>query len=54
MTISLVKGRHAKDCQCRICALAKEVLDRVEASRFQEAPEQPQPISRENKHVHTR
>lgn len=43
MTISLVKGRHAAECPCRICQIAREVIFRVEESRFQEAPEQPNP-----------
>ena len=43
MTISLVKGKHAANCPCRICKIAREVIFRVEESRFQEAPEQPNP-----------
>jgi hypothetical protein len=38
MAISLVKGRHAAECPCRICEIARET---IEASRWQEAPEQP-------------
>ena len=39
MSINLVKGRHAKECPCRVCMIAREVISRVEESRFQEAPE---------------
>lgn len=42
MAINLVKGRHAPECPCRICEIARET---IEASRWQEAPEQPNPIS---------
>jgi hypothetical protein len=40
MAINLVKGRHAPECPCRICEIARET---IEASRWQEAPEQPNP-----------
>lgn len=43
MSISLVKGKHAANCPCRICKIAREVIFRVEESRFQETPEQPNP-----------
>jgi len=49
MTISLVKGRHAAECPCRICQIAREVIFRVEESRFLEAPEQPTSFAAERR-----
>jgi len=43
MAISLVKGRHAPECPCRICEIARET---IEASRWQEAPEVVEEMSR--------
>ena len=37
VAIDIVKGRHAAECQCRICEIARET---IEVSRWQEAPEQ--------------